>query len=152
MPSSRSTGIPGAPTAAMIKDRGATAPDTPGKIAKGEFVISSINQNFPVFFLCLLNILLSVNQYQEDKPMKKVLLLMAALAVLALALAACEGRTTITTTTPTEAPAQTTAEPTPTEQPGPADAAKDAGDAVGNAVDDAIDTPAENAADAQPGQ
>ncbi|MBR3240562.1 MAG: hypothetical protein IKF99_19260, partial [Oscillospiraceae bacterium] len=29
-----------------IKDRGATAPDTPGKLAKGEFVISSINQNF----------------------------------------------------------------------------------------------------------
>ena len=30
-----------------IKDRGATAPDTPGKLAKGEFVISSINQNLP---------------------------------------------------------------------------------------------------------
>ena len=30
-----------------IKDRGATAPDTPGKLAKGEFVISAINQNFP---------------------------------------------------------------------------------------------------------
>ncbi|MBR2799181.1 MAG: hypothetical protein IKE17_15785, partial [Clostridia bacterium] len=28
-----------------IKDRGAAAPDTPGKLAKGEFVISSINQN-----------------------------------------------------------------------------------------------------------
>ncbi|MBR2799136.1 MAG: hypothetical protein IKE17_15555, partial [Clostridia bacterium] len=28
-----------------IKDRGATAPDTPGKLAKGEFVISPINQN-----------------------------------------------------------------------------------------------------------
>ncbi|MBR3274220.1 MAG: hypothetical protein IKF98_09935, partial [Clostridia bacterium] len=28
-----------------IKDWGATAPDTPGKLAKGEFVISSTNQN-----------------------------------------------------------------------------------------------------------
>ena len=51
--------------------------------------------------------------------MKKALSLMLALALIALALAACEGMTTTRTTTATEAPAQNTAEPTaePTAKP-----------------------------------
>ena len=61
--------------------------------------------------------------------MKKALSLMLALAVLALALAACEGMTTTRTTTATEAPAQNTAEPTaePTHTPRPVPVTGDSG-------------------------
>ena len=54
---------------------------------------------------------------QEDNSMKKTIMLLGTAALLAIALTACDSKTTTKTTTPTEAPAQATEQPAATEQP-----------------------------------